>query len=155
MNKKRMFLVTIILLFTVILFSISTALSAGNFVPVTYLSEQTYPISASDIAPAECDSIRYLLEDIIVCSGGFCISNGNGNELILGTSGMDLINGGGGDDCILGGGGMDFLDGENGNDVLVGGPDPDILIGNGKKKDTDICVDDPDTTIFFDCEVIP
>ena len=155
MNKKIFSRLALVLFVLMVLIASISAYAATNTVPRTYLMERSYPLSISDLAPAECDGIRHLLEDIIVCSGGFCSSNGNRNELILGTSGMDFINGGNGDDCIVGGGGFDILEGGRGNDVLVGGPDNDILNGNGGKKHTDTCVDDPFSTLYFDCEVIP
>jgi Ca2+-binding RTX toxin-like protein len=132
-----------------------TALTAANFVPVTHMVDQNTLITISELAPPECDSIRYVLEDIVDCSGsvGICSSNGNRNELILGTSGNDIIDGGNGDDCIVGGGGNDQLYGDNGNDVLIGGPGNDILDGGKRNKDTDICIDSPGST-FIECEIV-
>ena len=143
---KRKF--ALILLGILILMSMATALAATNFVPVTHMVDQNTLITISELAPPECDSIRYALEDILECEGGNCSSNGNTNELILGTLGNDIIDGGNGDDCIVGGGGDDQLYGGNGNDVLVGGPGSDYLSGDGRNKDTDKCIDDPSTTTY-------
>lgn len=125
MNKKRIFLLTVILLFTVILFSISTALSAGNIVPVTYLSDQTYPISVSELAPPECAGLN--LTDIIVSSGETTIIGTEANELILGSPAGEQLWGGGGNDCIVGGGGNDSIAGVGGTDVCIGGPGNDVF----------------------------
>jgi Ca2+-binding RTX toxin-like protein len=156
MWNSKLYKVVFIILVTFILFAgIVTVLAANNIVPVTYLSDQTRAITFSELVPPECDSLRYSLEDIIECGGGYCNSNGNSNDLILGTSGADIIDGGNGDDCIVGGGGDDELYGNHGNDVLVGGPGSDYLSGGNRKKDTDICVDDPGSTTFIDCENYP
>ena len=146
--------VALILLLTLILLSVMTALAATNIVPVTRLLDQRSTITAFDVAPPACDSIRSSLEAIIYCSGGNCTGS-NANELIFGTSGDDTIDGKNGDDCIVGGAGNDYLSGSNGNDVLIGGPGTDTLDGGMRPKDTDICVDDPGTTTYIDCEVTP
>jgi len=151
---KKFRTLALILLLTLILLSVITALAATNNIPVTHLTDQSTSIAASDIAPPECDSIRSTLEAIIVCSGGNC-SGTKANELIFGTSGDDTIDGKNGDDCIVGGAGDDYLSGDNGNDVLVGGPGTDTLDGGMRPKDTDICVDDPSTTIYIECEIPP
>lgn len=145
--KKSRALIWAILLI-LIMISLATAVAAANIVPMTHMTDQTRAITLSELAPPECGSIRYTLEDIVECGGGNCSSNGNKNELILGTSGIDIIDGGNGDDCIVGGGGDDQLYGNNGNDVLVGGPGSDYLSGDGRNKDTDKCIDNPATTVF-------
>ena len=145
--KKNSILFWAILL-TLIMISLTTVFAAANIIPLTHLTDQTRVIIFSELVPPECDRIRYALQDIVQCSGGNCSSNGNRNELILGTPGNDTIYGGNGDDCIVGGGGDDRLYGENGNDVLVGGPGNDFLSGDGRNKDTDRCIDNPSTTVF-------
>jgi Ca2+-binding RTX toxin-like protein len=125
MNKRRMLLLSAILLFTVILFSISTALSAGNFVPVTHLSSQVYPISINDLAPSECAGLN--LTNMIVSSGEATIVGTSGNDLILGSPNAEQLWGGGGDDCLVGGGGDDSMAGVGGTDVCVGGPGDDTF----------------------------
>jgi len=47
-----------------------------------------------------------------------------------------------------------MLYGDNENDVLVGGPGIDMLDGGKRPKDIDICIDDPGSTTFIDCEII-
>lgn len=125
MNKKRMLLVTVILLFTVILFSLSTALSAGNYVPVSYLSDQSYPIAISELAPPECAGLG--LTDIISASGDTTVVGTDANELILGGPAAEQLWGGGGNDCIVGGGGNDSIAGVGGTDVCIGGPGNDVF----------------------------
>ena len=125
-----------------------TALAATNIIPVTHLTDQTSAITAQEMTPLECNSIRYGLEDYFGCdpASADCSGHGNTNELILGTPGDDIIFAENGDDCIVGGGGNDQIHAGNGNDVLIGGPGSDYLSGDGRKKDTDICIDDPSTT---------
>jgi len=125
MNKRRMLLLSAILLFTVILFSISTALSAANIVPITHLSSQTYPISINDLAPPECAGLN--LTNLIVSSGETTIVGTSGNDLILGGPNAEQIWGAGGDDCLVGGGGNDSLAGIGGTDVCIGGPGSDVF----------------------------
>ena len=153
-KRKRTLFWAILLILVFV--SLTTALAANNIVPITYLADQARAVTLSELIPPECNSLRYVLEDIVECNGGNCSSNGNRNELILGTSGIDIIDGGNGDDCIVGGGGDDQLYGNNGNDVLVGGPGNDFLYGEGRYKDIDSCIDDPATT-YFDpsCENTP
>jgi len=153
MSKKRIGLFTFVILLTIILISAITVLAAANIVPETRLMDQSSALPASVIAPPECDSIRYNLTAIVTCTGGNC-SGSNASELMLGTTGNDIIDGKNGDDCIVGGDGNDTLYGDNDNDILVGGPGIDTLDGGKRPKDTDICVDDPGSTTFIDCEVI-
>lgn len=153
MGRMRIGLSTFVILLTLILISVITVLAATNTVPETRLMDQSSAIPASVLAPSECASIRYNLTAIVVCTGGYCTGS-NANELMLGTTGNDSIDGKNGDDCIVGGGGDDTLNGSNGNDVLVGGPGNDTLDGGLRPKDIDICVDDPGSTTFIDCEVI-
>jgi RTX calcium-binding nonapeptide repeat (4 copies) len=155
MGTQKIRNVILIVLLSLVMVSVVTALAATNIVPMTHLTDQTRAITAQEMAPPECDSIRSSLEDFFVCESGNCNSNGNKNELILGTSGNDTIDGGNGDDCIVGGGGDDSLYGNNGSDVLIGGPGSDYLSGDGRQKDTDVCIDDPSTTTYSECEVTP
>jgi Ca2+-binding RTX toxin-like protein len=151
--KKIRFMFLAFLLVLIIV-SAATALAGTNILPVTHLSDQSSLIMLNELVPPECASIRYRLEDIVDCRtrGNPCISNGNKNELILGTAGNDFIDGGNGDDCIVGGGGDDILRGGNGNDVLVGGPGSDSLYGEGRNKDIDKCIDDATTFFDLSCE---
>jgi len=153
MIKQNISRLALILLVLLIFITAVYTSAAGNTVPVTHLTDQSSAVPASAIAPPECDSVRYSLEAVVVCGGGVC-NGSNANELIFGTTGNDTIDGKNGADCIIGGGGDDILSGDNGNDVLVGGPGTDTLDGGKHPKDTDICVDEPGSTTFIDCEVI-
>ena len=121
MTKKRITLFTIIMLLTVILFAMTSALSAGNSVPVTRLSDQAYNISIIDLAPPECAGLN--LANIIYASG-FTIGT-NAGDLMLGSPSGEVIFGGRGEDCIVGGGGNDILLGDRATDVCIGGPGND------------------------------
>jgi Ca2+-binding RTX toxin-like protein len=154
MRRKTVFLLAVLLLL-IVLFSTFIALTAANTVPTSGLSDTSVQVSASELAPPECDSIRSTLQTVVVCTGGACTGSG-ANELILGTTGDDFIDGKNGDDCIVGGDGDDALYGDNGNDVLVGGSGTDILDGGSRKKDIDTCIDDPEpASTFIDCENYP
>ena len=153
MIHKNFFRITLAVLLTLVFISVVTALAATNIVPETHLLDRNSAIAVSDLAPAECDSIRASLQALVVCGGGNC-NGSNSNELMLGTAGNDTIDGKNGDDCIVGGGGDDILMGDHGNDVLVGGPGSDTLDGGKRNKDIDICVDAPGSTIFIECEIV-
>jgi len=105
-------------LFTLILVSVITAVAATNNVPSTRATSQTFPITANDLKPPACAGLN--LTNIV--SGTLLITGTSGNDLILGGPLPDVINGMGGDDCILGGGGIDVIDGGDGTDVCIGGP---------------------------------
>jgi Ca2+-binding RTX toxin-like protein len=152
LRVKKLQMIILFVLLTLIMISVATALAAANNVPVTRLADQSRGLNASELAPPECNSIRAGLETVIVCMGGNC-NGSKGNELILGTAGNDVIDGKNGNDCIVGGDGDDLIFGDNDNDVLVGGPGSDILDGGKRNKDTDICVDSPSST-FVDCEIV-
>ncbi len=97
-----------IFLIALIAVNVASAFAAANSVPATRLDDDTFPISANDLKPAECSSLN--LTNIVVIAG-----NGSGtaaNDLILGSSGSDTLRGSDGDDCIVGGGGDDSLDGQ-------------------------------------------
>lgn len=145
--------VVLILLLALVTASVIAALAAANTVPLTRLMDQSSVINISNLAPLECASISNTLELIVECTDTLCIGS-NANELMLGAPFDQTIDGKNGDDCIVGGGGNDSLYGGNGNDVLVGGPGSDMLDGGHRPKDTDICVDDPGSTTFVDCEII-
>jgi Ca2+-binding RTX toxin-like protein len=125
MNRKRIALLTIIILLTVILISITSALSAGNTVPATRLSDQGFATTISDLAPPECAGLD--LTNIVVVTG-WLTSGTDAGDLILGRNTGDVIFGGLGEDCIVSGGGNDSLYGSEGtNDVCIGGPGNDTF----------------------------
>jgi len=121
-----------ICLIALVVVNVASAFAAANSVPATRLDDDTFPISANDLKPAECSSLN--LTNIVVIAGNG--SGTNANDLILGSSGSDSLRGSDGDDCIVGGGGDDSLDGQKGNDILLGQDGNDRLRGS---QQTDIC----------------
>lgn len=121
MNRQRITLFTGIILLTLILLSLNSALTAGNIVPATRLSDQGFPILTSDLAPAACAGLN--LTQIVYASG--LTFGTDAGDLILGSGSGDIIFGLGGEDCILGGGGNDILLGGVNQDVCIGGPGSD------------------------------
>ncbi len=146
---RLVFVVLVVLIFV----SVAFAFAANNVVPVTRLTDQTRAVTASELAPTECDSIRSLLTIVIVCTGGSC-NGSNASELIVGTTGIDDISGKNGNDCIIGGDGDDVLNGGNNDDVLVGAGGNDTLDG-GRKKDTDTCYGGAGANTFIECDLTP
>jgi Ca2+-binding RTX toxin-like protein len=134
MSKKNFSRLALILFVLLVFITAISAYASTNIVPRTYLMDQSSPIAASELAPAECGSIRSALTTVVQCTGGNC--NGTqGNDLILGSPNADNIKGKNGDDCILGGDGDDdTISGDNGNDVCIGGAGNDVF----KKCETEI-----------------
>ena len=153
MIRKNILRLAFIMFASLILVSVVSAFAANNVVPATHLTEQSRAITASELAPSECNSIRSTLTAIRVCVGGSC-NGSNANELILGTAGYDEIDGKNGNDCIIGGDGDDNLNGGNDDDVILGAGGNDTLDG-GPKKDTDICYGGPGTNTFIECDQTP
>jgi Ca2+-binding RTX toxin-like protein len=135
MSIKRLTLLLTLGFLVTVSFSILAAFSAANLVPPSRaFGSGPTPITANSLKPPECTmslaAIRY------VTPGVAFVSDGNSNDLIIGTAGADTISAGKGHDCILGGGGNDTINGDQGNDVIFGGPGDDDLDGfNG----TDTC----------------
>lgn len=112
------------MLLLIVLLSVVGAFAASNTVPLTYLDDDSSPITANDLAPSECSGIN--LANVVIITG-----NGNGtsgNDLILGSAGDDSIRGLGGDDCIVSGGGDDWIHGGTGSDVCNGGTGNDTAL---------------------------
>jgi Ca2+-binding RTX toxin-like protein len=94
----------------------TTGLLASNSMPATKLGQSGTSVTADGIKPSACSSIT--VTNIVGGSGTF--SGTGGNDLILGSSGLDAISGGNGDDCIIGGSGLDTINGGGGTDVCIG-----------------------------------
>lgn len=60
---------------------------------------------------------------------GNVLSNGSGNDVLIGDGTANVLNGGDGDDILIGNGGNDVLNGGNGDDSLSGGAGIDIMVG--------------------------
>jgi len=129
MKPSRLFRFAGIFLIALIAVNFASAFAAANSVPASRLDDDSFPITANDLKPAECAALN--LTNIVVAGNGTA-----GNDLILGTAGNDTLRGDNGDDCIVGGGGNDRLDGQRGNDILLGQDGNDRLRGS---QDTDIC----------------
>jgi Ca2+-binding RTX toxin-like protein len=97
------------------------AFTADNTVPGGTVSKSTFAVTADALKPAACAGVS--LTSIVSGTTGTV-----GNDLLLGTSGIDAMSGGDGDDCIVGGGGVDTMDGGAGNDVCIGGPGVDVFL---------------------------
>ena len=138
----------------IVLLSSASAFAAGiQNMPSIRVMEDTQTIAVSDLVPSECDSLRYIVTRVVVCTGGMC--NGTGaDELILGTAGNDQIDGKNGMDCIVGGNGDDALNGGNDDDILLGNNGNDSLDG-GRNKDTDICYGGSGINTFNTCDLTP
>ncbi|MBE9479372.1 MAG: hypothetical protein IMY80_05345 [Chloroflexi bacterium] len=129
MKPSRLFRFAGIFLIVLIAVNVASAFAAANSVPASRLDDDSFPITANALKPAECAALN--LTNIVVAGNGTA-----GNDLILGTAGNDTLRGGDGDDCIVGGSGDDRLDGQRGNDILLGQDGNDRLRGS---QDTDIC----------------
>lgn len=90
------------------------AITAANVVPASKASDSSHPVTANQLAPAECAALNL----VNVYTGG--ASGGTGNDLVLGTAGADDLKGGPGDDCLVAGDGDDQLNGQAGYDVCLG-----------------------------------
>lgn len=100
-----------------------SALAATNAVPVSNAERDVSAITVDQKKPKpDCNGITVT---VLVTGGG---NGGAGNDLVLGTAGVNnLLRGNGGNDCILGGGGNDTLRGDAGTDVCIGGPGIDTF----------------------------
>jgi Ca2+-binding RTX toxin-like protein len=99
-----------------------SALAATNAVPATRAALRQNPITVDQLKPKpQCNGIT-----VTVLRAG--VNGGNGNDLVLGTAGVNNpLRGRAGNDCIHGGGGADFLRGDNGTDICIGGPGTDTF----------------------------
>ena len=80
MIKRNIPRTALIALAILIFITVVYAIAAANIVPVTLLTDQGSAVSASVMAPPECDRIRNSLETVVRCTGGNC--NGTqGNDL--------------------------------------------------------------------------
>jgi len=120
-SALRIFLFGLIAL---ILVSAASAFAAGLATPAVNVDMQSFSVTANTIKPDACNALS--LANIITGAG--TITGTSGNDLILGSAGIDLINGMGGDDCILGGASIDTIDGDSDTDVCIGGAGIDIFL---------------------------
>ena len=107
-----------------IILTIVGSLATANAVPTSKLGQNIAAITADILKPAACAALP--LTNVVTGSG--TISGTGGNDLILGSAGIDSIAGSGGNDCILGGGGADAIRGNGGSDVCIGGAGVDTFV---------------------------
>ncbi|MBI3332417.1 hypothetical protein HYZ99_05710 [Candidatus Peregrinibacteria bacterium] len=123
--------------------SLSSSVSSTGSSVSSSLSSSASSVSSSSSAGTvpQCDGQNAT----VYVQGGFIVGGpdhgdpytgtldgGNGNDVIVGTSGNDRLRGRNGNDLLCGGAGDDKLYGGNGNDELRGGTGDDILhAGNG------------------------
>ena len=121
MPRKLFWLILLSLPFMILLSAIF-AFTASNTVSVSGLDDESQPpVTAEQLKPSACDGLTL----------GTIITDGNGstgNDLVLGTAGIDTLDGGEGDDCLVAGDGDDTLDGGPGDgDVCIGGAGVDDI----------------------------
>lgn len=125
MTLRRVFPLTLVMMFTLIWANAISAFSASNSFPSTSrIMDTTYPLDSNQFLPTECQG-RVTISMIATTS------NPPQAALILGTTGNDTLNGGAGPDCIVSGAGNDTLSGGAGTTVFVGGAGTDIISGGG------------------------
>ncbi|HET9906101.1 MAG TPA: hypothetical protein VFQ23_05660 [Anaerolineales bacterium] len=111
-------------IFSVLLFSVVTAVAATNTIPNTRLGYKNLALFHNNLKPSACASISVTT----LVTGAGVITGTMGNDLILASPGVDIIDGSGGNDCIVGGSSDDILTGGLGNDICLGGPGTDSFI---------------------------
>lgn len=117
----KMFRLSMLGLFSIIIVTSMTAIAAANTVPPSQVDDQSVSYNINHLKPSACSGIT--LSNLITGSG--TLTGTTGNDLIIASSGADVIDGVGGDDCILGGGGADTITGGDGSDVCLGGAELD------------------------------
>ena len=104
--------------------SVFSAFAAGISMSAANVGQQSVLVTAEDIKPAACSAL--FLTNIV--SGSGVLTGTAGNDLIIGSTGVDFIDGLGGNDCILGSVDVDTITGNEGNDVCLGGSGIDVFI---------------------------
>jgi hypothetical protein len=100
-------------------FLVTSAFTASNTVPATYISSSSRAIGANDLKPAGCNSLN--LTTIVTGTGNF--NNSTANALVLGDTTSNNIKDNASASCIIGGSGKDKITGGTGDFCQVG-PDP-------------------------------
>ena len=148
--NRRIVLVSIMVLFLLFILSVGVVMSAANSVSTSGLVDVSNPVNPNQLKPAQCNAIN-IARVVVVTPGVPLNSNGNSNDLILGTGGADTISAGNGQDCVLGGGGNDTINGNQRDDIILGGPGNDDLDGGAGN---DICYSGGGTDTYNRCETI-
>ncbi len=105
-------------------------ISIGGVLDDTVVQSNLEHLNASglvgviDVKGGDGDSV------LIGSSGNDTMDGGSGNDLVDGGAGNDALDGDEGDDTLTGGAGNDELEGNSGNDTLIGGLGNDTLEGD-------------------------
>ncbi len=101
-------------------FLVTSAFTASNTVPATYISSSSMAIGPNDLKPAGCNSIT--LTSILTGTGNFNVNTSN--TLVLGDSTKNNISDKSGgathENCIIGGSNTDKIVGKAGDFCEVG-----------------------------------
>jgi hypothetical protein len=98
-------------------FLVTSAFTASNTVPATYISSSTRGIGANDLKPAGCNSLN--LTTVVTVTGSF--TNSTPNALVLGDSGNNSSSSDTtGNSCIIGGAGNDHISATTGDFCQIG-----------------------------------
>jgi hypothetical protein len=97
-------------------FLVTSAFTASNTVPATYISSSTRTIGANDLKPAGCNSLN--LTTVVTVSGGF--TNSTANALVLADSGNNIASDTTGNSCIIAGAGNDHIAATTGDFCQIG-----------------------------------
>jgi hypothetical protein len=98
-------------------FLVTSAFTASNTVPTTYISSSTRAIGPNDLKPAGCNSVS--LTSIVTFSGNYTITSNH--ALVLGdTTSSTVSDSSGFLNCIIGGSGIDHITGRFGDLCEVG-----------------------------------
>jgi len=100
-------------------FMVTSAFTASNTVPATYIGSSTRAIGANDLKPAGCNSLN--LTTIVTGTANF--NNSTANALVLGDSTSNNIKDNASSSCIVGGSGKDKITGGTGDFCAIG-PNP-------------------------------
>ncbi|WP_071516384.1 calcium-binding protein [Geitlerinema sp. PCC 9228] len=77
----------------------------------------------------DSQNINDLIDGISQNIGDIFAFAGEGNDILLGGSGVDVLSGNDGDDSIFGGQDEDILNGDDGNNIIFGGQQRDVING--------------------------
>ena len=92
-------------------FLVTSAFTASNTVPTTFISSSTRAIGANDLKPAGCNSLT--LTSIVTFTGNF--TNSSSQALVLGDTTSSTVGDNGFVNCIVGGSGTDHITGRFGD----------------------------------------
>jgi hypothetical protein len=112
----RLALATLMVIASGVGFLVTSAFTASNTVPATFISSSTRAIGANDLKPAGCNSLT--LTTVVTVTGNF--SNAVSNALVLGDSGNGNGTDSTGSSCIIAGGGNDHITATTGDFCQIG-----------------------------------